>query len=652
MPTPRQALHGCGSAGPAASSLTQASLVEALRKRRGSRAIMRLPVAVASSQARSRAPRQLPAICALFLLAGLAAVLRLWSLSAVPSDPFYDAAVRSMPLSLHNFLLGAYDPGGSLAVDKPPLDLWLQVLSTQLLGFTSFALKLPPAIAGTAGALVLFDAVRRVFGLAAGIASGVALAVLPIAVLTARSDTMDSVSMLLSVIALWSLVRFATGEQRLRWCLLAAAAMGLAFEVKLFEGLVALPALLLFGLLTCRERRLARLAASSAVLLVVALGWLTMTLLVPASQRPYAIGSTDGSAWNAAFVFNGYDRIAGASTQPALSAQLSPSQLTPANDSEVARSAVPIGAPAVLRLFDHNGPLSGLRLGFVLLLALVLGIPALLWAVARPRGPDDEIERAFGAALLLWLLIGVVLFSAMARLHPRYTEAFTPAVAAAAGIGCAWALRDGVWQRIFTVAGAVGLALYGRWLLDGSSTAWRLTAAGAIVACVGLLVTAERVRPPLIAAGLALAALALPIQVDASLISNHEFDSGRTGALSSAYVSDIGSYIAGHAPGARYEFAAADPTEVGALIVADRRPILSLTSYNQHELLPVARLRALVASGQLRFAVLDGGCGHGATASLLPGCSVGAAWVRAHGRDVSLLAGLPHAGVLYLLRTR
>ena len=50
----------------------------------------------------------------------------------VPDDPFYDAAVRSMPLSLHNFLLGAYEPGGSLAVDKPPLDLWLQVLSTQL----------------------------------------------------------------------------------------------------------------------------------------------------------------------------------------------------------------------------------------------------------------------------------------------------------------------------------------------------------------------------------------------------------------------------------------------------------------------------------------------------------------------------------------
>ena len=60
--------------------------------------------------------------------------------------------MSSMPLSLHNFLLGAYEPGGSLAIDKPPLDLWLQVLSTQVFGFGSFTLKLPSALAGTAAA--------------------------------------------------------------------------------------------------------------------------------------------------------------------------------------------------------------------------------------------------------------------------------------------------------------------------------------------------------------------------------------------------------------------------------------------------------------------------------------------------------------------
>jgi uncharacterized membrane protein (GlpM family) len=270
----------------------------------------------------------------------------------------------------------------------------------------------------------------------------------------------------------------------------------------------------------------------------------------------------------------------------------------------------------------------------------------------RARGPDLTLERAFAGSVLVWLLVGVVLYSAMARLHPRYTEGFTPAVAAAAGIGVAWLLRDGLWQRLATLAGMLALVLYARYLLGASNTAWRLSAIGAAAAAAALLLPSARLRLPLLATGLGLATLALPLQVDASLIHNHEFDSGRTGALSTRYVKSIGSYIAANNGAARYEFAAADPTEVGALIVSDGQPMLSLTSYNAHELLPIPRLRSLVASGELRFAVLDGGCGSSVAARALSGCSPGAKWVRTHCTDVSLRAGLPHRGVLYLLQTR
>jgi 4-amino-4-deoxy-L-arabinose transferase-like glycosyltransferase len=595
-------------------------------------------------------PGRWPALGAIAAVTALAALLRLWSLAKVPTDPYYDAAIRSMPLSLHNFLLGAYEPGGSLAVDKPPIDLWLQVASTQLFGFGSVTLKLAPALAGTAAVAVLYDAVRRVLSATAGLAAALALATLPIALLSARSDTMDAVAMLLSVVALWLLVRFAA-DGRSRWCYLAAATMGVAFNVKLFEGIVGLPALILFGFLVCRERRMARLAASAAIFLAVALSWLTMTLFFPASDRPYAIGSTNGSAWNATFVFNGWDRIAGTETQSLLNAQLPSSALHAASNSEVARSAVPIGGSSPLRLFAHDGPLSGLRLGFMLLVALALGLPALIWTLARARGPGDDVERAFSVAMLAWLLIGVVLYSAMARLHPRYTEGFTPAVAAVAGIGVAWALRDGLWQRLFTVVAAVGLTLYARYLLGGSTSAWRVTAIAAIAAAASLLVRREPIRVGMLAAGLGVASLALPLQVDASLIHNHEFDSGRTGAMGSSEVASISKYINARSAGTRYEFAAADPTEVASLILYERRPILSLTSYNSHELLAIGRLRTLVADRQLRFAVLDGGCGS-RTPKSSPACSPGAAWVRAHGTDVSRRAGLPHSHVLYLLRTR
>ena len=59
-----------------------------------------------------------------------------------------------------------------------------------------------------------------------------------------------------------------------------------------------------------RRTRLLELGAAALLYVVVALAWLGATLLAPTHDRPFAIGSTNGSAWNAAFVFNGTDRMA------------------------------------------------------------------------------------------------------------------------------------------------------------------------------------------------------------------------------------------------------------------------------------------------------------------------------------------------------
>src|SRR5436305_2397587 len=115
-----------------------------------------------------------------------AALLRSVALSKVSPDPFYDAAVRSMSLSFHNFFLGAFEPGGSVSIDKPPVDLWLQVASVKLFGFSSTSLKLPEVIAGTLSVPLLFVAVKRMWSHGAGIAAAAAMAVLPIEVITAR----------------------------------------------------------------------------------------------------------------------------------------------------------------------------------------------------------------------------------------------------------------------------------------------------------------------------------------------------------------------------------------------------------------------------------------------------------------------------------
>jgi len=111
-------------------------------------------------------------------IVALAAALRLWAIGLDSPDPFYDAAVRSMGLSWHNFFFGALDPSGRLAIDKPPVDLWLQVASTKLLGFNRTALALPEALGGIAAVALLYAAISRAGGRVAGAIAALVLAVL------------------------------------------------------------------------------------------------------------------------------------------------------------------------------------------------------------------------------------------------------------------------------------------------------------------------------------------------------------------------------------------------------------------------------------------------------------------------------------------
>ncbi|MDX6688455.1 MAG: hypothetical protein QOF86_4583, partial [Baekduia sp.] len=86
----------------------------------------------------------------------LGAALRLASFGRVGPNPFYDAAVRSMTLSWHNLFYGAFEPGGQVSIDKIPVDLWLQVASVKLFGFSSTTLKLPEVFAGVVSVPMLF----------------------------------------------------------------------------------------------------------------------------------------------------------------------------------------------------------------------------------------------------------------------------------------------------------------------------------------------------------------------------------------------------------------------------------------------------------------------------------------------------------------
>jgi 4-amino-4-deoxy-L-arabinose transferase-like glycosyltransferase len=618
-----------------------------------------------------------------------AAVLRLLHIGQVPPDPFYDAAVRSMELSWHNFFFGAFEPGGSVSIDKPPVDLWLQVISVKLLGFSSTTLKLPEALAGIASVPLLYAVVRRIWSATAGIAAAAAMAVLPIEVITARSDTMDGVMMLVLVLALAAVVR-AVETGRGRWLLVAAAALGVAFDIKLLESLVALPGIALFAYLGfpgTRMRRALRLLAAGVVYVAVALSWLTATLLFPAHERPYAIGSTNGSAWNAAFVFNGSDRLGGKTVEPGATVYEASHHYPVATQEQ--RDHIPIVPPSPTRLLARVGPLSGERLGLELLVALLLGLPALALGLRRGAKPPDgeEVEaelrrrmrRAAAGGLTVWMLAGIVLFSHMIRLHPRYVEGFTPVVAAMLGIGLAWVLSGtaadervaatlprtttlsrsrSAGLRLAWLVVALALAVYySERLLYGHPSEWWIALAAALgaIACAalaGLPRVPKRLRAllsPAAAMVLALVAvLAIPLRADLTAITDRISDAGLVGELPGDQQHPLSAYLLAHQDGARYEVAAESATAIGSLIVSDAHPVLVLTTYDARVFTSIAKLERLIAEGQVRYAFLNTFCTETA-ASVNPACSAPVKWVREHGTDISIKAGLPQGGLLYLL---
>jgi 4-amino-4-deoxy-L-arabinose transferase-like glycosyltransferase len=583
-----------------------------------------------------RLPRSAP----LAAIAIVAAALRLWGFDRIAGNPFYDAAVRSMSQSWHNLFFGAFEPGGGVAIDKAPVDLWLQVASVKLFGFSSVALRLPEALAGIAAVVLVSDLGRRLFGRAAGLAAAATLAVIPASVLTARSDTMDSVMMALVVLAAWMVVRAAERPRAsTRWMVAAGAVLGIAFNVKLTEALLPLPALALLAWLALeggRARRLRTLLAGGAAFVAVALAWLIAVALAP-GPKPFPIGSTDGSAWSVVFGFNGLARI-GLSH----------------------RSSTVTGGSGPLQLFSPSGYQFGTMAGTALVGALVAG--GLATAVLLRRGQGSPLARAGAACLAAWLLTGIVVLSQMVGLHLRYLEAITPAVALALGAGVAALAAAAPRRRAAALAlvGAVGAVA----ALDapvGDPPPGALAIAGVATLVLALVAATlhhgarhtwlSRRGPDALVHGLLVVALvgmlAAPTIAATRIAAGHASDAGEPGAMATRQLDRLSRFLTARRDGARYEVATMAAAKAAALIAHDGQPVLALTSAYGLQLVSPHRLAAWVRAGAVRY-VLDNGAPCRPQHPDATGCAAVVRWARAHAVDVGATAGVRHRLLLRL----
>src|SRR5438270_1014400 len=158
---------------------------------------------------------------AFFALLGTTALLYLWNLAASGwANAYYSAAVLAGTKSWAAFFFGSLDASNFITVDKAPASLWVMEISARLFGFNAWSVLAPQALEGVATVAIIYLAVRRWFGPAAGLIAGAVVALTPVAGLMFRFNNPDALLVLLITAATYATLR-AIEAGRTRWLVLA-----------------------------------------------------------------------------------------------------------------------------------------------------------------------------------------------------------------------------------------------------------------------------------------------------------------------------------------------------------------------------------------------------------------------------------------------
>jgi len=396
------------------------------------------------------------------------AVLYLWGLGASGwANDFYSAAAQAASQSWKAFFFGSSDASSFITIDKPPAALWVMGLSARLFGVSSWSMLVPQALMGVATVALLYAAVRRWFGPAAGLLAGAVLALTPVATLMFRFNNPDALLVLLLVAGAYATIRALEGGAT-GWLVLAGACVGFGFLAKQLQALLVVPAFALVYLAAAPgsvARRLGQLVLAGVAMIASAGWWVAIVELLPASARPYIGGSQTNSILELTFGYNGFGRLTGAETGSV--------------------GGAPRGGWGQTGWTRMFGPEVGGQIAWLLPAALLL-LAAGLWLTRRLPLP-----RAAFALWGGWLVVTGLVFSFMQGIfHAYYAVALAPAVGALMGMGATslWRVRERVEARLVLAGTMVVTAVWG-WALLRRTPDWHPGLA-ALVLVGGLAVAA------------------------------------------------------------------------------------------------------------------------------------------------------------------
>ena len=533
------------------------------------------------------------------------------------ANSYYAAAVQAASSNFTAWLFGSLDAANFVSVDKPPLATMIMGLSAKIFGFSSFSMLLPNVLAGVITVYLVYRITRRYFGFKSGFIAGAVLAVTPVVALMSGFNNPDAILMCFLTASGYCFIK-ALESHPIRNLILSAIFSGLAFNTKMLQGLMILPAIYVVYLCFAKpklNKRILHLGIFTGVVMLASLSWSILVYLTPTEMRPWVGSTNDNNIWSLIFGYNGFGRLLGNS---------------PGNGGGGGGRTGFGGTTGIFRMFNEEfGP----NIAWFIPAALIGMITV---AIKLRNKERSNIQFGITAFWTIWLLTHMFIFSMTSgTIHPYYVVVLAPAIAALVGISLPLIVRlykteQNIWLLPVTVGATTLTAAINLSMSGLTGMMWVILSLGVISSLLLVLAKSlpkanqgneqdKEVRQAiLLKVGSVLSiisVLATPVYYTVATVTQTHVGSIPTAGPSSTALmgsnnenaeaeSALVTYLLANSSESTWIAAVNSANESAAIQISTGKPVAALGGFNGSDpVLTLAQFKEYVASGKIKYYV-------------------------------------------------